>query len=125
MGGKGTQVIRICISYSATVSRSAVFADVADFADGSSTVKIVLCIIYRQDRPIKTNNITIHKHVIALLEPSCDFVCNRSGTMFLLRYFSTVCTNQKLTDPQGALARDILSSTITTSDAEMKHMQSE
>ena len=81
MGGKGTQVICICISYSAKVSRSTVFAD---FADGSSTVKIVLCKIYRQDRPIKTNNITIHKHVIALLEPSCDFVCNRSGTMFLL-----------------------------------------
>lgn len=85
-------------------------------------MKIVL---YQTRRPIKTNNASIHNHVIALLESSGDFACNRSGTMFLLRYFSTVCTDWKLTDPQGALTRDVLSLAIAASNAEVKRMQSE
>ena len=64
------------IPYSAKFSRSTIFAD---FVDSSSTVKIVLrkivlCGIgwigpYKQ-------YITINRHIITLLEPLCDFVCN-------------------------------------------------
>ena len=45
--------------------------------------------------------------------------------MSLLRYFSTVSADQKLLDPQGAFARDMLSSVISAANMEVKHMQNE
>ena len=53
------------------------------------------------------------------LEPACVFVRrNRSGTMSLLCYFSTAITDQKLLDPQGALARDVPSSAISATNTQ-------
>ena len=53
------------------------------------------------------------------LEPACVFVRrNHSGTMSLLCYFSTAITDQKLLDPQGALARDVPSSAISATNTQ-------
>ena len=57
---------------------------------------------------------------------SCAFVwSNRSGTVSLLQYFSTVTADQKLPDPQGELARDAPSSAFSTANTEVKRMQIE
>ena len=56
----------------------------------------------------------------------CVFIwSNRSGTMFLLRYFSTVSADQKLPAPQGELTRDVPSSAIFAANTEVKCMQIE
>ena len=46
-------------------------------------------------------------------------------TMSLLRYFSPVSADLKLPDPQGAIARDNPSSSISAANVEVKRMQSE
>ena len=52
---------------------------------------------------------------------SCVFIwSNCSGTMFLLRYFSTVSTDQKLPAPQGELTRDVPSSAISAANTGVK-----
>ena len=48
-----------------------------------------------------------------------------NSTTYLLRYFSTVSADQKLQDPQGALARDVPSSVISAANTEVKRMQNE
>ena len=42
-----------------------------------------------------------------------------------LRYFSPVSADQKLPDPQGVIARDVLSSSISAANTEAKCMESE
>ena len=50
---------------------------------------------------------------------------NRSGTMSLLHYFSTVSADHKLLDPQGGVARYVPSSAISAANTEVRHMQIE
>ena len=45
-----------------------------------------------------------------------------AGGMVLLRYFSKASEVEKLPDPQGALAKDIQSSSISSANTEMQRV---
>ena len=117
--------VPFCIPYGAKFLRSTILVD---FADGSSSAKIAPHKTWR-DRLIMRTWIWIWIWIICIfIGPFrtviwlCLQLCVQ--TMFL-RYFSPVSADQKLPDPQGAIARDVPSSSISAANMEVKHMQSE
>ena len=112
-----TSCVLIILLYGAKLSRSTIFSD---FTDGSSTAKIALRGTWLKWLIIR---IFIGSTPFGAVVWLCLQWCIQ--TMSLFCYFSPVSADQKLPDPQGAIARDHPSSSISAANAEVKRMQSE